>query len=140
MTLTIELNPEEEARLREAARRHGLDAATLARQFVTERLPDINGVNVGGDNVHGDSTGATSAQEKVRAFLRQWQAQDNTPVVAAGPEPLPGETATEALFRKWNEEDARMTEAEREAEDRLWREVEHGLAENRGLRLRRAGA
>jgi chromosome condensin MukBEF MukE localization factor len=99
-------------------------------------ISDNNGVHVD-DN--GDHNGAASAQEKVRALLRRWQAQDNTPVVAAGPEPRPGETTTEALFRKWNEEDARMTDEEREAEDRLWREVEDGLAENRGLRLRRAG-
>jgi hypothetical protein len=124
MTLTIELNPEEEARLASAAASAGLEPAVLARKLLAERLPIATPV---------------SPQEKVRALLRQWQAQDNTPVIA-GPEPLPGETTTEALFRKWDEEDARMTEEEREAEDRLWSEVEQGLAENHGLRLRRADA
>ena len=127
MTLTIELNPEEEARLASAAASAGLEPAVLARKLLSERLPTAAAAPV-------------SPQEKVRALLRQWQAQDNTPAVIAGPEPLPGETATEALFRKWDEEDARMTEEEREAEDRLWSEVEQGLAENHGLRLRRADA
>jgi hypothetical protein len=30
-----------------------------------------------------------------------------------------------------------MTEEEREAEDRLWEDIEQGLIDNRGLRLRR---
>lgn len=117
--ITIELAPDQEARLTAAAKQEGLDPAVLARKFVIEQLPGASPV------------------EQVRAKLRQWQAQDNTPVVA-GPEPLPGETPTQALFRKWDEEDARMTEEEREAEDRLWEGIEKDLDENGAeLRLRR---
>ncbi len=39
MTLSIELTPAEEARLREAATREGLEPAALARRLVTEHLP-----------------------------------------------------------------------------------------------------
>lgn len=127
MTLTIELTPEQESRLAAVARQKGLAPAQLAQRLVTEHLPD---------NLP-DVTGASPA-ERVRALLTEWQAQDNTPTLP----PVPtreGETPTEALFRKWEEEDAAMTEAERETEDRLWEEIEKGLAENSGLRLRRLG-
>ncbi len=39
MTLTIELAPELEDRLREEATRRGLDAVELARRLIEERLP-----------------------------------------------------------------------------------------------------
>ena len=39
MTLTIELTPEQEARLQAFARRQGLEAAELAQRLVTEHLP-----------------------------------------------------------------------------------------------------
>ena len=39
MTLSIELTLAEEARLREAATREGLEPAALARRLVTEHLP-----------------------------------------------------------------------------------------------------
>ena len=127
MTLTIELTPEQESRLAAVARQKGLAPAQLAQRLVTEHLPD---------NLP-DVTGAAPA-ERVRALLTEWQAQDNTPTLPPVPK-REGETQTEALFRKWEEEDAAMTEAERETEDRLWEEIEKGLAENSGLRLRRLG-
>lgn len=42
MILTIELTPEQEARLAEFARREGLDPVTLAQRLVTEHLPSRN--------------------------------------------------------------------------------------------------
>ncbi len=129
MTLTIELNPEEEARLARAAEREGLDLAVLAKKLVTERLPDIT---------DGNGSAGTSPQERVRALLAEWQAQDKTPTLPPVPT-TEGETPTEALFRQWGEEDAAMTDAEREAEDKLWEEIEKGVSENSGLRLRRPG-
>ena len=41
MTLTIELNPEEGARLAAAARQEGVAPADLARKLVTEHLPPV---------------------------------------------------------------------------------------------------
>jgi hypothetical protein len=131
MTLTIELSPDEEARLARAAAQEGLDPAALARKLLTERLP----AGAGADSSNGEA--ALPPQEKVRALLARWQAQDNTPVIP-GPEPLPGETPTEALFRTWDEEDARMTEEERAAAERLWEDFQRGVNETReALGMRR---
>ena len=43
MTLTIELDPEEEVRLATAARQEGLAPAALARRLVVEHLPSVAG-------------------------------------------------------------------------------------------------
>ncbi len=41
MTLTIDLTPDEEARLRAAARRRGLAPAECAHKLLAEHLPDV---------------------------------------------------------------------------------------------------
>ena len=69
--------------------------------------------------------------ETVDAKLHRWQQQDGIAL-------LP-DVSTQTLFAQWAEEDATMTEQEREAEDRLWHDIEKGLAENDGLRLRHLG-
>lgn len=38
------------------------------------------------------------------------------------------DVSTQTLFEMWAEEDARMTNEERDAEDRLWEKIEEGLA------------
>ena len=45
MTLTIELTPDQEARLAEFAQREGLDPAAMAQRLVTEHLPSLSGDN-----------------------------------------------------------------------------------------------
>ena len=45
MTLTIELNPEQEAYLTAVAQRTGLDLAALAYRIVSEHIPYSNGEN-----------------------------------------------------------------------------------------------
>lgn len=70
-------------------------------------------------------------EETLDAKLRLWQQQDGTPLLPDVP--------AQTLFAQWAEEDARMTDAEREAEDRLWQDMEQGLAENDSLRVRRLG-
>jgi hypothetical protein len=60
MRLTIELTPEQEVRLRAAAREAGLDAAECARQVLTAHLP------------------ALPAGEATRDLLRTWQEEDAT--------------------------------------------------------------
>ena len=43
----------------------------------------------------------------------------------------------QTLFSQWGEEDAKMAEQEREAEDRIWENLEETLAENiRALQFR----
>ena len=71
----------------------------------------------------------SNSREQVHVLLAQWQAEDKTPLRL----PIPtrqDETPTQALFRKWAEEDVRMTEEEKEAEDRLWEDIEKGMGEN----------
>jgi hypothetical protein len=60
MTLSIELTPEEEARLRDAARIAGVDVAEWARRVVTEHLPSL------------------SPGQATRDMLRSWQEADAT--------------------------------------------------------------
>ena len=82
------------------------------------------------------SRGAAAEEEendprvRVHALLTQWQAEDNTPFRPAVLMKS-GETPTQALFRKWAEEDARMTEEEKAAEDQLWKDIEQGREQNR---------
>jgi|SRR5579872_81148 len=119
--MSIELSPEVEHAVRERAAAEGVSINDLlARTFVPEKR---------------DERTTQDPRERVRALLAELQARDNTPRLP----PIPtreGETPTQALFRKWQEEDANMTEEEIEAEERLWQEIEQGLNENpRTLRL-----
>lgn len=61
-------------------------------------------------------------RQRVQALLRKWQVED---VPRGVPTQDPNHAAeTPALFARWREEDAAMTDEEREAEDRLWAELE----------------
>jgi PHD/YefM family antitoxin component YafN of YafNO toxin-antitoxin module len=64
-----------------------------------------------------------STADMVRAKLRQWQKETNTvtsPAIPAG-----------ELFAQWAAEDVNMTDEEKEAEDRLWEDVQSGINETR---------
>ena len=69
-------------------------------------------------------------RDQVRERLMQWQSEDSSLLITQIPKGQ-GETPTPALFRKWADEDASMTDEQMYAEDRLWKEVETGLKENR---------
>lgn len=103
--LVIDLTSDEAARLAAAAQQTGLAPAEFARKLVTEHLPDAD------------------SMEALHAKLREWQAQDGTSLMPSVP--------TQTLFAQWAEEDARMTDEEREAEDRFWEEFERGINETR---------
>jgi hypothetical protein len=114
MNLTIELTPSQEARLSAAAKRSGLDPARLVRKLVEEHLPAAPNFD----------------EDDLDAKLRRWQEQDATRLML--------EVPTQSLFAQWAAEDARMTDAEREAEDRLWADLEQRLTEkSRVVQLRR---
>lgn len=114
MNVTLHLSPEEEAKLAAAAREQGLDPAEWLKKIALNSLPaPENGLS------------------DLDAKLRLSQLQTGTPLMPDIP--------TRELFAKWAEEDARLTDEERDAQDRLWEEIERGLLENRGLRLRRPG-
>jgi hypothetical protein len=114
MSLTINLTASEEARLSEAANRTGLAPAAYVEKMVREKLPAEA----------GDKKAA------VMEKLRQWQSQDNTS--------LRPEVPTADLFARWAEEDAKLTDEEREADDRFWEEFMAGINQTRsdlGMRL-----
>jgi hypothetical protein len=60
MTLTIELTPEEEARLRIVAQNSGLEITECARRLLTEHLP------------------ALAPGQATRDLLRTWREEDAT--------------------------------------------------------------
>jgi hypothetical protein len=112
MNLLIPFDPAEEARLTAAARKSGVAPADLIKQLVLDHLPPA----------------PLSAEAEMDARIREWQDQDGTP--------LGRDTADDSLFARWAEEDALMTDAERDAEDRLWDDIEKSLVANSALRLR----
>jgi hypothetical protein len=60
MRLTIELTPEQEARLTAAAQQRGLGPAELAQELLTVHLPELTPVN-------GDPSGATERDPELVA-------------------------------------------------------------------------
>jgi hypothetical protein len=101
--MRIDLTPTEEARLSAVARQTGLTPAELVKRLALGNLPVL----------------PATADEAVDARLSQWQEQDG--------QTLTPDTPTQALFAQWAEEDARMTDAERRAEDQLWGEFQKSL-------------
>jgi hypothetical protein len=112
--MSLELSPEVENAVRERAEAEGLSVNDLlAHTFAPVMLPL-----------------PTNPKERVRVLLAKWRAEDNTPT----PSPIPtrnGETPTQALFRKWEEEDALMTEEEREQETQFWEEFQESINNER---------
>jgi len=110
--MSLELSPEIENIIRERAAAAGISVNDLlARTFGQEKL---------------QTPFVSHPKEHVRALIAQWKAQDNTPIVS----PVPvqnGETPTQALFRKWEEEDANMSEEEQAKDEKLWEEVQLSL-------------
>ncbi len=117
--MSSELSPEIENVVRERAAAEGVSVNDLLAQTFA---PMQHNTPLPSPPVH-------DPKAHVAALLARWQTADNTPLRPAPPT-LPGETPTQALFRKWAEEDANMTKEEQEAETRLWQEIEQGLSEN----------
>jgi hypothetical protein len=114
--MSLDLSPEIENVVRERAAAAGVSVNDLlARTFVQEKV---------------QTRPLIDPKEHVRALLAQWQTQDNTPILP----PIPihyGETPTQALFRKWEDEDADMSKEEQEREERLWEEVQQSINSER---------
>ena len=106
MSLTINLTPAEQAQLAVAAMQTGLEPEAFAAKLVREHLPSAAPSNI-----------------ELDAKLRQLQEQDGTKL-------MPSRTTAE-LFAQWAEEDAKMTDEEREAEDRFWEDFQKGINETR---------
>lgn len=107
MTVTVNLTPAEEARLSSEAIQYGLAPAELVAKVLREHLTSDTGVK----------------QQAVLSKLHRWQKETGTetsPVVSV-----------RELFAQWNVEASGMTDAEHEAEDRIWDDFERGINETR---------
>jgi hypothetical protein len=92
MTLTIDLTPEEEARLRAAAHSQGLDPAAYVKRTVIEHLPPLQpGAATLALFARWEAEDATEDPQEIAARNREWEelkSSMNASRVAAGEEPL----------------------------------------------------
>lgn len=119
MTLTIDLTPEEEARLAAVARKNGVRLEECAQQLLREHLSLLSG--------EAERNGAEEGSDpvaRVESLIRQWQEQDQTPQAPLAPNDGTM-TPTQALFKQWEEEDARMSPEEIEVQRQLWEDLEN---------------
>lgn len=73
-----------------------------------------------------DPTPPAAPEERVRKLIAQWQRQDRS--LSAAPVQRPnGVSQTEALFRKWSEEDAVLTDEERQNEEQFWADFQRSI-------------
>jgi hypothetical protein len=98
--MPLNLDPEMERQVLERAQDAGMNAndyiAGMLRATAPDRAPD--------------------PVARVRSLLSQWQRQDATPVAPPGPNDGTL-TPSEALFRRWEQEDAGLSEDARRAEE-----------------------
>ena len=115
--MSLTLSPDVEAAVERRAREEGVSPNDLlARTFGS------NGAS---------KVASNDPVERALEFVRRLRASDPS---IPDPEPiemLPGETPTLALFRKWSEEDALLTDEEVAAQNRLWEEIQQGMNESR---------
>ena len=114
--MSLDLSPELESAVRERAAAEGVSVIDLlARTFAID---------------HQETPPKHDPRAHVQSLLDKWRATDSTPVMPPIPT-RPGETPTQALFRRWKEEDLLMTDEQKDEEDKLWEDIEKGLKENR---------
>jgi hypothetical protein len=93
MTITIELTPEEDARLQAAAQQSGVDASECARRLVTRQLPPLDA------QAHAtlallqqwereDQTADPEAIRQAEEDMQEFERSMNAPRLAAGSRPL----------------------------------------------------
>lgn len=97
MSLVIDLTPSEEARISAAAKQIGIAPSEWVKKLVEANLP-------------------VTGEEDLDSKLRHPQEQNG---IALMPD-----ASTQSLFAQWAEEDARLTEAERTKNDRIYSEIE----------------
>src|SRR5438094_730105 len=115
--MSLVLSPGVEAAVEERAREEGVSPNDLlARTFGSNRASKVASID---------------PVERALEVVRRLRANDPTIPVMDAVEMLPGETPLRALFRKWGEEDALLTDEEIAAEHRLWEEIKDGMNESR---------
>jgi len=110
--MSLDLSPEIEYVVRERARADGVSVDELLARTYLHKSDTSEVIN--------------DPKARVLAKLAKWQADDHTPHVTPIVT-LPGETQTEALFRKWEVEDSNMTDAEIRAEEEFWRDFQDSI-------------
>jgi hypothetical protein len=110
--MSLDIRPEIENVVRERARTEGVSVDDLLERTFASKIPVI--------------PPPSDPKARVHALLTQWQAADNTPRLPPIPT-RPGETPTQALFRKWDEEAANMTDEECEQEAKFWEEFKQSI-------------
>ena len=91
MSLLIELDPEVEARLQQAAAQQGLNTNEYARRLIETHLPDAEGIALANLMQSWIDEDATSDPEELEAREIEWQelkANLNANRAAVGEEPL----------------------------------------------------
>jgi hypothetical protein len=108
--LSLELRPEVESLVRRRARAEGISVDDLLSRVFAEfrRTSDGNSL------------------DRVRALLAQWQAEDTEQQRITMPHPLE-QTPAKRLFKFWKDQDAKMSDSDRGAEDDLWSDIESSL-------------
>jgi hypothetical protein len=99
MDLTLRLSSEYEDLLEQEARREGITPDALAARIVERQLAPL----------------ASDPVARMHARLRAWQEKDGVRLFP--------DTPASALFARWDEESAGMTDEERECEERIWDDV-----------------
>ena len=121
--MAMQLPPETESRVREAADRAGVTIVELLNRTFA---PPSNGAHHSNPaDPDGTNRASSVAEEtpeetcaRVQGLLHQWQKDYGLPV------PPGGFKTVGELFAEWNEEDAKMTDEEREEERRFWEDYE----------------
>ena len=108
MDIVISFSPNENARLSAVARQFGLPPAELVRKLTLEHLPPAP---------------EQAAEDDLDAKLSTWQAEDGVH--------LSDDVSAQFMFNQWAEEDAHMTEEQREDEDKFWNEFEASIKKTR---------
>ena len=109
--MSLDLAPEIENSVRAQAESEGITIDDLlARHFPPQLTQD--------DPVH-----------RVRRLLSLWRQQDGTPPasITASDSADAGLTPSEALFQKWDAEDALLSEAERQAQRDEWADFQKSI-------------
>lgn len=107
MSITLTLTTAEEARLRQEAEQNGMAPAELATQRLRQHW-----------------TGETSQKDEIAAKLHRWREETKTEIQP--------HISSNDLHAMWAQEEAQMTQEERDAEDRLWEDIQKSIDESRG--------
>src|SRR5438105_2966105 len=114
--MSLDLSPETETAVRERAATEGVTVNDLlARTFSV---------------IEQNGQSSADPRDRARTLLRKWRAEDEIPPITAN-RIQTGPTSAEALFKRWEEEDAKLTDDEVKTEESLWEDFRKGMNASR---------